>query len=133
MGTNNNAGGNWEYIDLSSQNGVRTFLDDDMIRVHNKGHNKTVAVNRKLSELLKQKETLCLRVRIDRDLGTIQFVFNKTTGRRPRMDRTHCQSLSYSSTELVSLIMGNKKTEVEDFKIRKVGITDDVVIYELIK
>ena len=130
---NNNAGGNWEYVDLKPGNGCRTFLAANMIRVHNKKTNRTVAINSELSNLLREKETLCLRVRIDRDLGTIQFVFNKTTGRRPRLDRTQTQSLSYASSELVSLIMGNKKTEMEDFPIRKVGITDDVVIYELIK
>jgi hypothetical protein len=131
--SNNNAGGNWEYVDLKPGNGCRTFLAANMIRVHNKKNNHTMAINSELSNLLREKETLCLRVRIDRDLGTIQFVFNKTTGRRPRLDRAHSQSLSYASSELVSLIMGNKKSEMEDFPIRKVGITDEVVIYELIK
>ena len=97
----------YKFYDFESNKGGRgRSLDENTIRIHNKKGNRSLVVNKYVTELIQKNNLLKLRIREDCITGELCMVFNKDKGRlATAIHGKDSRCITFSSIDLVQLIL----------------------------
>lgn len=93
------------YHDFGHRRGGRSHrIPDDTMRLHWKLNNKSICLNEKASDKIRESKFTHVRVREDRYTGKIVLVFNSELGLRLNPKRLENPSLTIDGIDITRLI-----------------------------
>lgn len=109
----------------------------NIIRLHNKVGNRTIAINVYLSNVLRERDTTDLRIREDNYTGEIDLIFGKK-GLAPQKKLNTNHAILYGCLEAVEFIADKVAGIKGDFNTldldaKVISTTNDIVVVRLSK